>query len=349
MPELQAEWEKSMQGLKAYNQEFRIVRPDGEVRWIVGMGEVVYDKRGAVQRIFGLNWDSTEGHATAEALRASERRAQEASLSKSEFLANMSHEIRTPMTAVLGYTDLLASRESEPEKLDYLRTIKRNGNFLLDIINDILDLSKIEAGKMELMPEVFALQQVLADVRSMMDVRAKEKELDFRVEFDGLIPSKIESDPKRLKQILVNLTGNAIKFTQKGSVRLTVKYRGGEEPQMQFDIIDTGIGMTEEQQGKLFQPFSQGDASVTRAFGGTGLGLAISQRLAEMLGGRISAKSEFGVGSTFSVLISAGAVDENDLISPTLDSSSDAALPQLELHRLDCRVLVVDDRRDVRF
>ncbi|MCB9940642.1 MAG: PAS domain S-box protein [Planctomycetaceae bacterium] len=349
LPELQAEWEKSMQGLKAYNQEFRIVRPDGEVRWIVGMGEVVYDKRGAVQRIFGLNWDSTEGHATAEALRASERRAQEASLSKSEFLANMSHEIRTPMTAVLGYTDLLASRESEPEKLDYLRTIKRNGNFLLDIINDILDLSKIEAGKMELMPEVFALQQVLADVRSMMDVRAKEKELDFRVEFDGLIPSKIESDPKRLKQILVNLTGNAIKFTQKGSVRLTVKYRGGEEPQMQFDIIDTGIGMTEEQQGKLFQPFSQGDASVTRAFGGTGLGLAISQRLAEMLGGRISAKSEFGVGSTFSVLISAGAVDENDLISPTLDSSSDAALPQLELHRLDCRVLVVDDRRDVRF
>lgn len=216
LPHLQANWTKSMQGEQAYDQEFRILRPDGEVRWIVGVGEIVYDANGEVQRIFGLNWDSTQMHATAAALRESERRAHEASVSKSEFLANMSHEIRTPMTAVLGYTDLLAARESAPETLEYLRTIKRNGNFLLDIINDILDLSKIEAGKMELMPEQFALHNVIADVRSMMDVRAHEKNLRFEVACQGLIPATVESDPKRLKQILVNLLGNAIKFTEVG-------------------------------------------------------------------------------------------------------------------------------------
>ncbi len=349
LPGLQAGWQRTVEGHDTYLAEFRIVRPNGEVRWMKGLGESVYDEQGNVVRVIGLNWDSTQEHLAAEAVRESEQRAQAASISKSEFLANMSHEIRTPMTAVLGYTELLTRGEADPEKLDYLRTIKRNGNFLLEIINDILDLSKIEAGGLEIDRTSFAPHQLVGDVHALMSVRASEKKLALDVVYKGHIPAQVESDPKRLKQILVNLIGNAIKFTERGKVTLEVDFRPGEEPQLQFDVVDTGIGMTEQQQARLFQPFSQGDASVTRAFGGTGLGLAISQRLAEMLGGRISATSAFGEGSTFSCLISAGDVDMEQLVLPAAGSVVDTESTPSVLPDLDCRVLVVDDRRDVRF
>ncbi|MAC54512.1 MAG: hypothetical protein CME31_18390 [Gimesia sp.] len=277
---------------------------------------------------------------------------QQASAAKSEFVANMSHEIRTPMTAVLGYADLLAGSENDPEKLKHLRMIQKNGSFLLDIINDILDLSKIEAGKMECVTEYFAADELIADVYSMMHIRAAEKKLDFSVKYATAFPSQIESDPKRLRQILVNLIGNAVKFTSEGSIRLVISYdASGEQPAIQFEVIDTGIGITDAQLSQLFQEFSQGDTSVTRAFGGTGLGLAISARLARMLGGSIEVHSQSGSGTTFTCKITAGLVESASLIQPQNEHKTSIDKPdsQGSAPSLSCNVLVVDDRRDIRY
>lgn len=279
--------------------------------------------------------------------------AEAANDSKSEFVANMSHEIRTPMTAILGYADLLLDKEDDLQKLDYLQTIKRNGNFLLDIINDILDLSKIEAGRMEIDCHKFSPEEIVGDVRSLMDVRAAEKELQFTVEFQGKLPAKIESDAKRLKQVLVNLIGNAIKFTNSGSVVLTVTFIDGDSPSLSFAVADTGIGMTNKQLDNLFQPFSQGDASVARKFGGSGLGLVISRRLARMLGGEITVETEYEAGSTFTFTIATGDIASVPMVAPHSDpgqvTESNDPVDSLPEVVLDCRILIVDDRRDVRF
>ncbi|TWT98868.1 PAS domain-containing protein [Neorhodopirellula pilleata] len=346
---LKRAWNAAIEQSDLYDAEFRIFRPDGEVRWINGLGEVVRDQEGRVVRMYGVNWDSTHEHLHAEALRQSERQAQLANASKSEFLANMSHEIRTPMTAILGYADLLREYVKDEDATKYLNTIRRNGDYLLDIINDILDLSKIEAGKFEIDRERFEPRRVIEDVHSIMGVRATESNLELTIQYDGKLPRMIEADAKRLKQILINLVGNAIKFTRKGRVNIRVHYHDG---MLHFDVIDTGIGMSEEQQQRLFQPFSQGDASVTRTFGGTGLGLAISRRLAEMLGGRILVSSTENVGSTFTVSIATGNIDEETLIEyiaeplPALSEAPPAGSP---VDRLNCHVLIVDDRRDIRF
>jgi len=347
---LKTAWERATAGEIPYHHEFRIRRPDGEVRWLAGAGEIERNRAGGVLRIYGLNWDVTDQHRAVEALQESQQKAQQANIAKSEFLANMSHEIRTPMTAVLGYADILAATEQDAKRLEHLRTIKRNGTFLIEIINDILDLSKIEAGKLEVSTERFPLHQLLADVHSTMFVRAREKQIDFEVEYKGEIPAEIDSDSKRLRQILVNLAGNAIKFTEQGSVRIVVRYLAKEsKPCIQFDVVDTGIGISEEQQQRLFRAFSQADSTVDRKYGGTGLGLAISQRLAQLLEGEIHVQSSPGVGSTFTCTIAAGNVEGVKLIEPSLDAVAQPFEPEQSNQRLSCRVLVVDDRRDVRF
>ncbi|MFT7633809.1 MAG: PAS domain S-box-containing protein, partial [Mariniblastus sp.] len=350
--ELKEVWARATGGEDTYYHEFRIIRPTGEVRWMVGVGEVVRNQNGQVKNVYGLNWDSTEEHVTAERLRASERAAVSASESKSEFLANMSHEIRTPMSAIIGYSDILARHLKDPDDLNCVSIIRDNGNFLLEIMGDILDISKIEAGKFEIVPMTFRVGRLVADVRSLMHVRAVEKLLELSVELDGQIPKQIKSDSKRLKQILVNLIGNAIKFTESGSVKIVVRYlASGPRPKIRFDISDTGIGMTEAQQKKVFQPFTQADASVDRKFGGTGLGLAISQRLAHMLGGEITIKSELGIGSTFSLTISIGDLQNVPMIdNQTWDPTAPALQKRLtETPCLDGLFLVVDDRREIRF
>ncbi len=250
--------------------------------------------------------DLTQQKEQARALEIARRQAEAANRAKSEFIANLSHEIRTPMTAVLGYTDLLIERANDPDTAEYLATIKRNGRFLMDIINDILDLSKIEAGKIDIDYRDFSLQALLEDVYQLMQGRAEEKRISFAIIHQNDLPLQISSDAKRLKQILVNLLGNAIKFTNRGGVRVEVKYQAKSEPQrgeLVFAIHDSGIGMTAEQLSRLFQPFTQGDTAVNRVFGGTGLGLAISQRLSLLLGGSIQVQSEYGKGSTFTCTI----------------------------------------------
>ena len=243
---------------------------------------------------------------------AARESADAANIAKSEFLANMSHEIRTPMTAILGFAEnLLDADQPEAEKLDCVHTIRRNGQYLLGLINDILDLSKIEAGKMVIERVTCQPCRIVAEVASLMRVRTRAKGLPFHIEYIGPIPETIRSDPTRLRQILINLIGNAVKFTEVGSVRLVTRWvNDDEEPHLQFDVMDTGRGMTKEQTAKLFQPFMQADASTTRQFGGTGLGLTISKRFAELLGGDITVPAtELGVGTTFRATVAIGSLD----------------------------------------
>ncbi len=287
--------------------------------------------------------------------------AEQSSRAKSEFLANMSHEIRTPMTSILGYADLLLHDPDilqQPERrVETIRTIQRNGEHLLTVINDILDISKVESGKLEVERIITSPMQIVHEVMSFMQVRASEKKLSLKVHWDGEIPETVCSDPVRLRQILINLVGNALKFTDQGGVKIYVKllHRDQPAPQMSFAVSDSGIGLTPEQTQRLFQAFSQADTTTTRKFGGTGLGLIISKTLAEMLGGDITVESEFGVGTTFTATVATGPLDGvalshpqdetfQKLLAPKPASSPPRAAGQKRLS--DVRVLLAEDGPD---
>ena len=279
--------------------------------------------------------------------------AKAASMAKSEFLANMSHEIRTPMTAILGFADLLSGEERDSsnssQKLECIETIQRNGEHLLGLINDILDISKIEAEKVVLERLVFPLSELLQDIVTTLKVKADPKRVKLKLEVDSDVPEFIESDPVRLKQVLVNLIGNAIKFTDQGSVttRVSVDQQNGD---LRIAVVDTGIGLTENQLGKMFGAFEQADASTTRKYGGSGLGLRISKRLANLLGGDISIESKFGHGSTFTLQLKKTCYEvltvdteknKTHVINPVPLSKQSSVLPLTGLH-----ILLVEDGPD---
>ncbi len=271
--------------------------------------------------------------------------ALQAAQVKSEFLANMSHEIRTPLTAILGFTDVLADPHlSTTEHATTLDTIRRNGEHLLSVINDILDLSKIEAGKLRLDAVPCRLADVVHSVTALMEPRARDTGLAFAVEYDGPVPDEIRADPTRLRQILVNLLGNAIKFTPAGSVRLVIRF---ERRRLRFDVVDTGIGVAPEVQARLFTPFTQADPSTSRRFGGTGLGLAISRRLARLLGGDLRVRSKPGAGSTFTLEIDPGPLATTALVThPTpAPAPAPATTPESDAP-LRGRVLLAEDAPD---
>ena len=278
--------------------------------------------------------------------------AESATRAKSEFLANMSHEIRTPMTAILGFADILRDNVRDATCRQAVETIQRNGHYLLDIINNILDLSKIEAGKLPLAKSACSAVHIVADVASLMRMRAETVGLSLIAEFSGPIPETIQTDPTRLRQILINLVGNAVKFTKVGAVRIVIHLcrEPGRTPLLQIDVIDTGIGISREETIRLFQPFSQADSSTSRRFGGTGLGLIISRRLAEMLGGGIRVQSVPGKGTTFSVTIDPGPLDNTPLLDhPAEPAAQNRALPgshDQSLPMLNHRVLLVEDGPD---
>ena len=282
--------------------------------------------------------------------------AEAACRAKSDFLANMSHEIRTPMTAILGYADMLLGDEEgfRPEQLTCLETIRRNGEHLLCIVNDILDLSKIEAGKVIVEQVACSPVQIVNDVLSMMRVRAEAKHLVLRAQFIEPLPVTIFSDPVRLRQIFINLVGNAIKFTDAGEVRIEVSCQklDASRQALQFDVIDTGIGISPADVKLLFVPFVQADSSSTRKFGGTGLGLTISRRMAHLLEGEIEVQSAAGLGSRFRLLLALKPHSMLELLEPAAiwpHLSSHATVPSRLLHSsvlAGTRLLVVEDGPD---
>ncbi len=326
-------------------EEFRIVQPTGETRWVVDTGRAFRDDASRPRRIVGTVQDITERKRFEQSLQQAKQAAEFANRSRGEFLANMSHEIRTPMAAILGHADILNDHLKDPDNLQVVETIRRNGYFLLNIINDILDLSKIDAGKLEVEKKQVRPDEIVGEVRSLMDVRAAEKKLPLKIEFSGPVPETIQSDAVRLRQILLNLVGNAIKFTDRGEVRLVVHY-DHDANQLIFDVIDTGFGIPPEKVQSLFDPFTQVDNTSTRSHGGTGLGLTICNRLATALGGEIAVESTPGKGSRFSLLLFADGAGQ--LIEPNLNITPIVEKTNRDI-RLSARVLVVDDRRDIRY
>jgi PAS domain S-box-containing protein len=290
--------------------------------------------------------DITTRMVAEEQLKAAKETAELATRSKSEFLANMSHEIRTPITAMVGFADIMLDPDqTQSDRVDGLQTIRRNAKHLLDLINEILDLSKIEAGRMTVESLPTELPPLLSDVMSIMRPRALEKGIELNLRFADKIPKTVVTDPVRTKQILMNLVSNALKFTEHGQVEIHVSSDPSAQA-LSLSVTDTGIGITAEQMSKLFQPFTQADSSTTRRFGGTGLGLTISKRFAQMLGGDITVQSVVGVGSTFTAKI-AGAGDgsgacckvEDALVVPQVG-------PDLVIEKISGRVLLAEDGKD---
>lgn len=294
--------------------EHRLRTKRGDYVWARDAGEIVErDKHGNPIRLIGLHIDIDTVHSALES-------AQAASLAKSEFLANMSHEIRTPMTAIIGYTDLLVgdhdTRSDEQQSLEALNIIRSNADHLLSVINDILDMSKIEAGRMTLERIAINPHELLDQVVALLEPRARGKGIKLTLRYDSPLPERIETDPTRLRQVILNLVGNAIKFTEIGSVTIAACFHPASH-RLQVRVIDTGIGMTPEQVAAIaeFNAFSQADSSMTRRFGGTGLGLRISNALAKILGGELTIESRYGFGSTFEVSITTGNLPDVPLIS----------------------------------
>ncbi len=267
---------------------------------------------------------------------------------KSQFLANMSHEIRTPLTAIIGFAETSLDDDMPKEERKHaIHAVVRSGRHLLRIINEILDLSKIESNQLEVERIKTPLAPILADVESVIGMQAREKGLDFAVHCEHPLPGTIKTDPTRLKQILLNLCSNAVKFTHQGSVELAVHLSKKEE-QLYFSVIDTGIGMTREQQTKLFKPFSQADVSTTRRFGGTGLGLYISKQLAEKLGGTIAIQQRTGKGTIATVKISTGPIDHTMPCSEVMKGQEDSiySADQPSVKMLSGRILIAEDSPD---
>jgi signal transduction histidine kinase len=291
-------------------------------------------------------------------LLAAKSEAEAASRSKSDFLANVSHEIRTPMTAILGYAELLGESLLDPADVQAVGAIRRNGRHLLEVIDDILDIVRIEAGRLEIESSQASPIEIAQEVLQMLRIRAQEKDLDLVVEIDGPVPKSIPTDSRRLRQILLNLVVNAIKFTERGRIRIGLAMAAAHTGQaaLEFEISDTGIGIEPTMIERVFEPFAQGDSSLTRAHGGAGLGLAICRSLAAALGGGLRVRSQPGKGSTFTLSLGVGRIDQLEFVDAEQAGDAAAALGarpavdaspcESEAPLAGCRVLLAEDGVD---
>ncbi len=302
-------------GSDDYEQEYRLLHKDGSYRWILSRGVAVRDAAGRPVRMAGSHTDITERKRAEDELRRAKDAAEAADRAKLEFLANVSHEIRTPLNGVLGMTELALDTDLSREQRDYLETARSASVALLDIINDLLDFAKIHAGRLDLDPAPFALRRSLDEALRPLEFRASAKGLDFVCRVADGVPDRLVADWPRLRQVLLNLAGNAVKFTERGGVSVTVAPAAGSQPALadvglaepgpvlRFAVSDTGIGIPVEKLRAVFEPFVQADGSTTRRYGGTGLGLSISARLAALMGGELTAVSSPGSGSTFTLTV----------------------------------------------
>ncbi|MCD6078866.1 MAG: response regulator [Ramlibacter sp.] len=288
-----------------YAVEHRVRRKDGSLVWVHSEGRVADRTSGGMPlRMVGTNRDITQSKTAEHDLRVARDAADAASRAKSQFLATMSHEIRTPLNGIIGMTKLLLDEQLPPDVRQHADLIDRSAHSLLALVNDILDVSKIEAGQMEIESVAFDLHELIEDLATLYRLRATEKSLLFRVHVDAAVPRYIEADPTRIRQVLVNLLGNALKFTRNGWIGLDVKGTPGDDGcELQFTIADTGVGIPEEVQPQLFTRFMQADSSTSRQFGGTGLGLAIVRQLVDLMGGSVRVASSPSQGSRFTVTL----------------------------------------------
>ncbi len=293
------------------NRELECADAQGERFWLLTSKVPLRDKNGRVTGIVGTAHDITKRKAAEIEMREAKEAAEEASRAKSEFLANMSHEIRTPLNGILGMTDLALDTTLTPEQRDYLETVKVSADSLLTVINDVLDFSKIEAGKIDLEVIDFSVRDTVEAALKTLSLRADEKGLELLCEMAPEVPEVLRGDPSRLRQIILNLVGNAIKFTDRGEVAVKVRAEAGDGEcrMLHFEVSDTGIGIPAEKQKLIFAPFSQADSSTTRKYGGTGLGLTISSRLVSMMGGKIWVESHVGQGTQFHFVMPLGVAD----------------------------------------
>jgi len=324
------------EGNHPFSIEFRMMHKEGGVRWIRSTGIEIRDSEGKMVRTLGFHTDISERKQSEDQIQEAKATAESANRAKSDFLATMSHEIRTPMNGIIGMAGLMMDTELSSEQQEFAETIRVSSESLLSIINDILDFSKIESGKIELEQEPFALVDCIEEALDLMAPSATKKGLELAYFIQDEVPACVVGDVTRLRQIVVNLVGNAVKFTHEGEVFVEVR-REPESPPipgritLHFTVRDTGIGIPEDKVERLFQPFSQVDASTTRNYGGTGLGLAICRKLTSVMDGGIWVESIDGLGSTFHFTLKF-AVAENE-------TGVEVRPKQLE----GCRALVVDD------
>lgn len=309
----------------------RTGRASFEEQTVDGRWLRVVDRRTSTGYVVGFRVDITDLHRAKEA-------AELANQVKGEFLANMSHEIRTPMNGVLGMTDLLLATELNSEQRGYAEIARSSAQALLGLINDILDFSKIEAGKLEIERIPFSLPNLVTQLRDITGILASEKGLSLSFKLSDGMPTHLMGDPGRLRQVLLNLLGNAVKFTERGTVSLTVRSEAGEDGfvNLYIDVSDSGIGMSPEQLGRLFTPFTQADLSTTRRFGGTGLGLSIVKRLVVLMSGQIDVRSELGVGTTFSIIL------PMQLATQGLEGAAES-MPEADAPKQIGHILLVED------
>jgi len=293
-------WDTILAG-KEWHGEFCNRKKDGELFWELASISPIIDDTGIIRHFVAVKEDITIRKLTETNLLTAQKQAEEASKQKSQFLANMSHEIRTPMNAMIGLSELALETSLTDQQQDYLSKIHSSSKGLLTVLNDVLDYSKIEAGKLELEEHLFSLPEVIGEVGSIFVEQAKQKGLELPIFLEDAVPSFLYGDSSRLRQVLINLIGNGLKFTEQGAVEITITLLGqtGDRVQLKFAVVDSGIGIPADKFAKLFHPFSQVESSHTRRYGGTGLGLAISSEFVEMMGGRLEVESVSGSGSTF--------------------------------------------------